>query len=224
MGILTSALLEVLPPTHTLFAIDADADMVDYIRQHYPQLGERVWLEDFLQSHLQERLGTGQFAIIGNFPYNISSQILFRAIDYRSQVPELVGMFQKEVAERIVAKPENNKEYGILSVLVQAYFDTEYLFTVKAGSFSPPPKVLSAVVRLSRKTVWKLDCDERLFRRIVKETFGQRRKMLRNTLKAFVPEEALLQRPELLQMRPENLDVAQFVELTQWVQSVISDK
>ena len=164
---------------------------------------------NFLKIKLEE-LFEEPFAIIGNFPYNISSQILFKAIDYRHQVPEVVGMFQKEVAERVAEKP-GSKTYGILSVLLQAWYDIEYLFTVNENVFSPPPKVKSAVIRLKRNNVTQLDCDEKLFKQVVKMAFNQRRKTIRNSIKPLLPEGF---QHELLQQRPEQLSVDQFVALS----------
>lgn len=154
----------------------------------------------------------GKLAVIGNFPYNISSQILFKVLDERHRVAEVVGMFQKEVAERCVAKP-GSKTYGILSVFIQAYFDVEYLFTVKAGAFNPPPKVLSGVIRLTRNAVQTLDCDEKVFRRVVKAAFNQRRKTLRNALSAVVPKDQMPE-SDILDLRAERLSVTDFVALT----------
>ena len=207
-GILTKFLLD---KPYELIAVEADEDMVTYLRQFFPQLDGRVVAADFLKLRLEEVMGDGAFAIIGNFPYNISSQILIKMLDYRAQVPELVGMFQREMAERVIAPP-GSKTYGVISVLVQAYYKGEYLFTVKQGSFNPPPKVQSAVIRLVRKPQASLGCDEKLFRRIVKQTFNQRRKMLRNTLKPLFPDELL--KEEFYQQRPESLSVADFVKLT----------
>jgi len=157
----------------------------------------------------------GKFAIIGNFPYNISSQILFKVLDNRQQVVEVVGMFQKEVAERCSSKP-GSKEYGILSVFLQAYYKVEYLFTVKAGVFNPPPKVLSAVIRLTRNETAQLDCDEKLFWQLVKAGFNQRRKTLRNAISSVIPKDKITEDP-LLDLRAERLSVADFVKLTNMV-------
>lgn len=197
-------------------AVEADADMVRYLHEHFPDLQGRIIADDFLRVRLEDHFDD-DFAIIGNFPYNISSQILIKAIDYRRLVPELVGMFQKEVADRVVAPP-GNKVYGIISVLVQAWFEAEYLFGVSKGNFNPPPQVQSAVIRLRRReTPLVTEADEKLFRQIVKVAFGQRRKMLRNTIKPFVPEnDPLLEGPFFTQ-RPEQLSLADFVQLTQWV-------
>lgn len=211
-GMLTKHLLEQ-HPEHTLRVIEADRDMVTYLAEHYPALTPNVIAEDFLKLRL-DRCFEGPYALIGNFPYNISSQILFRALEHRTQVPELVGMFQKEVAERVVAKP-NTKAYGILSVLLQAYFHTEYLFTVGPEHFNPPPKVQSAVIRLTRKPDFdQLNCDESRFKAIVKTVFNTRRKMLRNSMKPFLPKNVIFE-DEFFQQRPENLSVEDYVHLTQ---------
>lgn len=213
MGVLTKYLLKHYEQSHRVHAIEADKDMVAYMSTHYPYFAEQknITEADFLKVDLTT-ISQEAFALIGNFPYNISTQILFKALDHKTQIPEIVGMFQREVAERIAATP-NGKEYGILSVLMQAFYDAKILFYVKAGSFSPPPKVQSAVIRLERKADQTLGCDEELFRRIVKQTFGQRRKMLRNTLVGFFDKEELAT-DEFFQRRPETLTVAEFVELT----------
>ncbi|MEN0049547.1 MAG: 16S rRNA (adenine(1518)-N(6)/adenine(1519)-N(6))-dimethyltransferase RsmA [Bacteroidota bacterium] len=212
-GMLTKYLLE---KDYELYAVEADRDMVAHLKIHYPELGDRLHFADFMRFRLDQLFQAESFAIIGNFPYNISSQILFKMLDHRQSVPELVGMFQKEMAERVVAKP-GGKEYGVISVLVQAFYKGEYLFTVKRGHFNPPPKVTSAVIRLTRKTNQNLGCDYKLFRQIVKQTFGQRRKMLRNTMKPFLKGSDLL-KEDFFQQRPERLSVEDFVQLTNWVE------
>lgn len=193
-----------------LTAVEADRDMVAFLQKHYPVLN--VMLEDFLQLDLAAVFGNTPFVIIGNFPYNISSQILFRLLDYKAQIPELVGMFQKEVAERVAAKP-NSKAYGILSVLVQAYYDAELLFDVDKSCFTPPPQVQSAVIRLVRKPVQELGCNPVLFKQVVKTAFSQRRKMLRNTMKPLLKNEAQLA-DVFFNKRPENLSISDYVWLT----------
>ena len=191
--------------------VEADRDMVEYLNEMYPQISEDIVFNDFLKVNLME-LFDGPFAMIGNFPYNISSQIVFRVLKYRDQIPEMVGMFQREVAQRIVAGP-NTKEYGILSVLAQAFYDATYLFTVKAGSFNPPPKVQSAVIRLSRRKDFdQLPCSYSTLKTVVKVTFGTRRKMLRNSLKSFLSKEELFADP-FYERRPESLSVKEFIEL-----------
>ncbi|MEM0994672.1 MAG: 16S rRNA (adenine(1518)-N(6)/adenine(1519)-N(6))-dimethyltransferase RsmA, partial [Bacteroidota bacterium] len=211
-GMLTKYLLE---KEYELHAVEADRDMVAYLQVAYPELSKHLHYADFLRFAPNSIFGTDAFAIIGNFPYNISSQILFKMLDNRAFVPELVGMFQKEMASRVVADA-GGKEYGVISVLVQAYYDTEYLFTVKRGNFNPPPKVTSAVIRLVRKANQDLGCDPKLFKQIVKQSFNQRRKMLRNTMKSFLKGHDILQ-DEFFQQRPERLTVADFVQLTNWV-------
>ncbi|MEN0057025.1 MAG: 16S rRNA (adenine(1518)-N(6)/adenine(1519)-N(6))-dimethyltransferase RsmA, partial [Mucilaginibacter sp.] len=176
MGVLSDFLLQKTEYETSL--IDIDEESFQFLQKKYPQLGKRLINADFLEMDFSGVFDS-PFAIIGNFPYNISSQILFKILDNRQQVVEVVGMFQKEVAERCSAKP-GSKEYGILSVFLQAYYKVEYLFTVKAGVFNPPPKVLSAVIRLTRNNSEALNCDEKLFWQIVKAGFNQRRKTLRN--------------------------------------------
>ena len=198
-----------------LLVIEADRDMVLYLHKHFPALKDRVISGDFLKMPLSDLAEEHPFGLIGNFPYNISSQILFKMLEYRQYIPEMVGMFQKEVAERVVAGP-GSKTYGVISVLLQAYYSGEYLFTVDKGNFSPPPKVQSAVIRMARKENLELGCDEKLFRRVVKQAFSQRRKMLRNTMKTFIKGDSLLESPFFVQ-RPESLSVADYVKLTNWI-------
>lgn len=215
MGMLTKYLLQI--PNHQLTVVEADIDMVDYLKIHYSQLLGHIISDDFLKVNLQEYYKDEQFAIIGNFPYNISSQIMIKALDNRDNVPEVVGMFQREVGERIAAGP-GNKEYGVLSVLMQAYYDIKYLFTVKPGSFNPPPKVMSGVIALTRKANYRdLGCNDHLFRIIVKAAFNQRRKMLRNSLKPFLPKD-IIESDTFYEFRPEQLSVQQFVFLTNQVE------
>lgn len=218
-------LLEIGPGTGVLtkhligkehfFAIDIDTESIEFLKRNYPQCKDKIVYGDFLKLEIN-KLFPGKFAIIGNFPYNISSQIMFRVLDLKQQVDVVVGMFQKEVAERIAVKP-GSKTYGILSVLLQAYYDIEYLFTVEPGSFNPPPRVRSAVIRLRRNKTEKLDCNETLFKTIVKASFNQRRKMLRNSLKALVKDESVLSNSYFTK-RPEQLSVSDFVELTKLLQ------
>ncbi len=209
MGILSDFLLQ--KSEYEVSMIDIDTESFDYLKKKYPQLGSRLINADFLEMDFAAFF-TGPFAIIGNFPYNISSQILFKVLDNRSQVIEVVGMFQKEVAERCTSKP-GSKEYGILSVFLQAYYKVEYLFTVKAGVFNPPPKVLSAVIRLTRNETEHLNCDEKLFWQVVKAGFNQRRKTLRNALSSLINKEKMTDEP-LLDLRAERLGVEDFVRLT----------
>jgi len=211
-GMLTKYLLE---KEIDLLVVEADRDMVFYLKKHFPALRENIISADFLKLKLDSFFQREAFALIGNFPYNISSQILFKMLEYREQIPELVGMFQKEAAERIVA-PAGSKTYGVISVLIQAFYEGEYLFTVDSHHFSPPPKVQSAVIRLIRKANQQLGCDEKLFKQVVKQAFSQRRKMLRNTMKAFLNDTALLQE-DFFKKRPEELDMQAFVQLTNWI-------
>jgi 16S rRNA (adenine1518-N6/adenine1519-N6)-dimethyltransferase len=213
-GILSKYLLE--NPVLNPFFFEVDNESVNFLRQEYPAISGKLYEKDFLKANLSEI--PAPFAIIGNFPYNISSQILFRAMESRNSIPELIGMFQKEVAERI-ASPPGSKKYGILSVLLKAWFDIEYLFTVNETVFYPPPKVKSAVIRLTRNSVQSLECNEDLFVVTVKTAFNQRRKTLRNALKGMIPtggepSQAVL---ELFTKRAEQLSVAEFVELTRFL-------
>ena len=209
MGILSDFLLEKKEYETSL--IDIDDESVQYLQKKYPQLGNRLLNADFLELDFAA-IFNGPLGIIGNFPYNISSQILFKVLDNRQQVVEVVGMFQKEVAERCAAKP-GSKEYGILSVFLQAYYKVEYLFTVKAGVFNPPPKVLSAVIRLTRNETTQLACDEKLFWQVVKAGFNQRRKTLRNAVSSLINKEKMTDEP-LLDLRAERLTVDDFIKLT----------
>jgi 16S rRNA (adenine1518-N6/adenine1519-N6)-dimethyltransferase len=209
-GILTQVLLE---REIRLLAVEIDSESAQHLKKRWPRLAECLIEQDFLKLDI-DRYTTGPFHLIGNLPYNISSQILFRALEYRERVPSVVCMLQKEVADRIVSPP-GSKEYGILSVLLQAYYDIQYLFTVKPGSFFPPPKITSGVVRLVRNNTLRLPCDEKLFFRIVKTVFNQRRKMIRNSIKSILLN--LDSNFELLSKRPEQLGVPEFIELTRWV-------
>lgn len=210
MGVLTKYLLQKDVELHV---IEIDPESVAYLRQHYPNLEGKIHEKDFLKSNVQQIFGGKQFAIIGNFPYNISTQIVFRMLELREFIPEFSGMFQKEVAKRICER-EGSKAYGILSVLVQAFYEAEYLFTVPPSVFNPPPKVESGVLRLTRKKDFSLPCNEKLFFRVVKTAFQQRRKTLRNSLKSFQLHEDLKE-DSIFDLRPEQLSTAQFIELTQ---------
>jgi 16S rRNA (adenine1518-N6/adenine1519-N6)-dimethyltransferase len=209
-GILTRQLLA--HAGYETWCVEADRDMVDYLNEHLPAFRERLIFQDFLDWEPADTFGTAPFCLIGNFPYNISTQILFKLLDHRRQIPELVGMFQKEVADRVVSKP-GSKVYGITSVFLQASYDVQYLFTVEPGSFQPPPKVHSAVIRLTRKENFTPECNETRFRNLVKAAFNQRRKMLRNTLKSFFPQELLMEDP-FFEKRPEMLSWQEYVALT----------
>lgn len=209
-GMLTQFLIA---PGRSLAAVEADRDMVGLLQKRFlPQ--ELLLIEaDFLQVDLNEVFQGREFALIGNFPYNISSQILFRMLEFRHLIPEMVGMFQKEVAIRVVSGP-GNKDYGVISVLLQAFYEGKYLFSVDRSNFSPPPQVQSGVIRLLRKPNQTLPCQEDLFRRVVKASFNQRRKMLRNTLRPFFENDPdILQEPFFIQ-RPEQLSVEAFIDLT----------
>ena len=212
MGVLTQFLLQ--RPDLTVWGAEIDTESVDYLKSHYPAFTPRLIEGDFLRLDLRERFAEG-LRLIGNFPYNISSQIFFKLLENRDRIPECVGMIQKEVAVRI-AEPPGSREYGILSVLLQAWYDIEYLFTVNETVFAPPPKVKSAVIRLRRNGVERLDCDETLFIKVVKAAFGQRRKMVRNALRAAFGDFGGAEHP-LFSRRAEQLSVADFVELTRWV-------
>ncbi|MCB9425947.1 MAG: 16S rRNA (adenine(1518)-N(6)/adenine(1519)-N(6))-dimethyltransferase RsmA [Flavobacteriales bacterium] len=214
MGVLTKYLLEKEGETHV---IEIDTESVDYLRAHYLKLSDRIISEDFLEFNVKKYFGGEPFAIVGNFPYNISTQIVFRLLENKEQVPEFSGMFQKEVAQRICEK-KGTKAYGILSVLVQAFYDTEYLFTVPPEVFNPPPKVDSGVLMLKRKADYSIPCDEKLFFRVVKAAFNLRRKTLRNSLKVIPLPEQLKEDP-VLGLRPEQMDVSDFIALTQKIES-----
>lgn len=213
MGVLTQFLLPKDFKTHV---IELDHESVLYLQAEYPQLSQRIHDTDFLHLDLN-KVTTENFALIGNFPYNISSQILFKALDYKDQIPEIVGMFQKEVAERIASGP-GNKKYGIISVLLQAYYNIEYLFTVHEDVFDPPPKVKSGVIRLRRNHHKKLECNEKFFKQVVKQSFSQRRKTLRNSLKPLIGKSGF--EDPLLTLRAERLSVEDFVYLTNQLESI----
>jgi len=215
-GILTRYLLD--KDIH-LLPVEIDPESSAYLKQHWPKLKELLIEEDFLKLNLIQHAGDS-FHVIGNFPYNISSQIFFRILEYRDRIPSVVCMIQKEVAERI-ASPPGSKTYGILSVLLQAYYNISFRFSVKPGSFFPPPKVTSGVIRLTRNNTVTLSCDEALFLRVVKVTFNQRRKMIRNSLKSILVH--LDNDFELLSKRPEQLGVSDFVKLTDWVESRLKE-
>jgi len=221
MGVLTQYLLE--RSDIDLKLVEIDGESVDYLLQHFQGMQGRLLQADFLSLRL-EKLFPERFAVIGNFPYNISSQIFFKILDYKEQIPQVVCMIQKEVAQRLAEKP-GSKTYGILSVLLQAWYDIEYLFPVGPGCFAPPPKVDSAVIRLTRNSRTSLGCDEKLFKTVVKTAFGQRRKMMRNPLKPLAAAKAAREgwdaerlaeflSQEVFSLRPEVLSVEDFVDLT----------
>ena len=207
MGVLSRFLTET---GRTVKAVEIDTESVEYLAKVYP--GLHVIEGDFLKMNLTE-VYDGDFALIGNYPYNISSQIFFKVLDYRERIPVVAGMLQKEVAERICSKP-GSKVYGILSVLLQAWYDCEYLFNVPPGVFSPPPKVTSGVIRLTRNGRTTLGCDERRFKTVVKTAFGQRRKTLRNSLAGLIPPGSPILNDEIMKERPERLGVEDFIRLT----------
>jgi 16S rRNA (adenine1518-N6/adenine1519-N6)-dimethyltransferase len=213
MGVLTKYLLE---KDITTYVIEIDTESVEYLQANYLTLASRIIEKDFLKFDLNTVFKGEPFAIIGNFPYNISTQIVFKTLEMRDQIPEFSGMFQKEVAQRICSK-EGSKVYGILSVLVQAFYDAEYLFTVPPSVFNPPPKVESGVLRLVRKKDFHVPCDEQLFFKVIKAAFQQRRKTLRNSLKIFNLSENL-KANGIFGKRPEQLGVQAFIELTQLIE------
>jgi 16S rRNA (adenine1518-N6/adenine1519-N6)-dimethyltransferase len=210
MGVLTKYLIE---KNVEIIAMELDRDSVAYLEEHYPNKNLKIISADFLKFDLKDFFNGEPYAITGNFPYNISTQIVFRTLEWRDQIPEFTGMFQKEVAKRICEK-EGSKVYGIMSVLVQAFYDAEYLFTVPPTVFNPPPKVDSGVLRLTRKEDYSLPCNEKFFFKVVKTAFQQRRKTLRNSLKVFNISDKLKE-DTIFGQRPEQLSVSQFISLTQ---------
>ena len=210
MGMLTQYLLDM---GLDLTVVELDRESVNYLEASFPQLHGRISGEDFLKMDLKKLYGDAPFCVIGNYPYNISTQIFFKVLDYRDQVVCCSGMLQREVAQRI-AEPPGSKTYGILSVLLQAWYDIEYLFTVDEHVFNPPPKVKSGVVRLKRNEVTDLGVDERIFKRVVKAAFGQRRKTLRNSLKPFFMAQPTVLERDVFRQRPERLGVEDFIALT----------
>ena len=217
MGVLTQYLLEKPRP---LKVVEIDSESVEYLHHHSQLDTQQIIYGDFLRMDLRTLFDGGLFVLTGNYPYDISSQIFFKMIDNRDLIPCCTGMIQREVALRIASKP-NNKAYGILSVLIQAWYDVEYLFTVDETVFNPPPKVKSAVIRMTRNQVEKLGCDEQLFKRVVKTVFGQRRKMLRVSLRQMLPASSsfFTLQSSFLTKRPEQLSVGDFVELTNMVEA-----
>jgi 16S rRNA (adenine1518-N6/adenine1519-N6)-dimethyltransferase len=216
MGVLTQYLAQKPRP---LKVVEIDSESVEYLYQHSILTPDQIISGDFLRMDLRTLFDGGQFVLTGNYPYDISSQIFFKMIDNRDLIPCCTGMIQHEVAQRMASKP-HTKAYGILSVLIQAWYDVEYLFTVEPSVFNPPPKVQSAVIRMTRNNVQHLGCDEQLFRRVVKTVFNQRRKMLRVSLRQLLPPEASLfsAHPQLMTKRPEELDIQEFVELTNYIE------
>ncbi|MBQ3244756.1 MAG: 16S rRNA (adenine(1518)-N(6)/adenine(1519)-N(6))-dimethyltransferase RsmA [Bacteroidaceae bacterium] len=218
MGVLTQFLLEKERP---LKVVEIDEESVSYLCKNLPGLQEEnIIPDDFLKMHLDRLFDGGQFMLIGNYPYNISSQIFFKMLDYKEYIPYCSGMIQKEVGERLAAKP-GNKSYGILSILIQVWYDVEYLFTVNENVFSPPPKVKSAVVLMKRNGRTCMGCNEELFKKIVKGTFNQRRKKLRNSIQQIVGKESPIMNDAVLEKRPEQLSIEEFIELTNKVEHVL---
>ncbi len=218
MGVLTQFLVQ---KQRELKVVEIDYESVAYLLRAFPQLEDSIIEDDFLKMHLERTFEGRPFVLTGNYPYNISSQIFFRMLEYKDLIPCCTGMIQKEVAERMAASP-GSKTYGILSVLMQAWYDVEYLFTVDEHVFNPPPRVKSAVIRMTRNAVSDLGCDEALFRRLVKTTFNQRRKTLRNSIKSLLADLGLEGAPflqdETFGLRPEQLSIQQFIELTNLIQ------
>lgn len=232
MGVMTQFLIQ---KPRTIKVVEIDFESVAYLRNNFPQLEENIIEDDFLKMHLERTFDGQPFVLTGNYPYNISSQIFFKMLDYKDLIPCCTGMIQKEVAERIAAGP-GSKTYGILSVLIQAWYSVEYLFTVYEHVFNPPPKVKSAVIRMTRNSTTDLGCNERLFKQVVKSTFNQRRKTLRNSIRPVLADadSKALQRgltpkdhshflsQEIFNKRPEQLSVADFIQLTNAVEQEIA--
>lgn len=211
MGVLTQFLLKKERPVKV---VEIDEESVSYLCRNLPELGEEnIIPDDFLKMHLDRLFGGEPFMLIGNYPYNISSQIFFKMLDYKEFIPYCSGMIQKEVGERLAAKP-GSKAYGILSILIQLWYDVEYLFTVHENVFSPPPKVKSAVVLMKRNGRQELECNEDLLKKIVKSTFNQRRKKMRNSIQQIVGKDSPLLQDSIMDMRPEQISIEEFIELT----------
>lgn len=218
MGVMTQFLVKKPRP---LKVVEIDRESVPYLQEHYPELGNNIIEADFLQMNLREVFDGKPFVLTGNYPYNISSQIFFKMLENKELIPCCTGMIQKEVAERMAAEP-GSKTYGVLSVLIQAWYDVDYLFTVHENVFNPPPKVKSAVIRLTRNEKQELGCDERLFRRIVKTVFTMRRKMMRNGMKQILGKNHPLLADPVFNLRPEQLSVEEFVKLTNRVADALT--
>lgn len=220
MGVLTQFLLQ---KKRELKVVEIDYESVEYLRKEFPQIEDSIIEDDFLKMHLDNVFDGRQFVLTGNYPYNISSQIFFKMLDFKDYIPCCTGMIQKEVAERIASRP-GKKAYGIISVLLQAWYDIEYLFTVNENVFNPPPKVKSAVIRMKRNNVTKLDCDEQLFKKVVKTAFNQRRKTLRNSVKSLLGDRNCDTSDRIFNMRPEQLSVNDFVCLTNIIEKMTVDE
>jgi len=218
MGVLTQY---IIPKGRPFKVVEIDFDSVPYLHEHFPQLGDNIIEGDFLKMNLQEVFDGKPFLLTGNYPYNISSQIFFKMVENRNLIPCCTGMIQKEVAERMAASP-GGKTYGVLSVLIQAWYDVEYLFTVHENVFNPPPKVKSAVIRLIRNNKETLGCDEQLFRRIVKTVFTMRRKMMRNGMKQILGKDSPMLAAPMFTKRPEELSVEDYIELTNRVETELN--
>lgn len=219
MGVLTQY---IIPKGRPFKVVEIDFDSVPYLHEHFPQLGDNIIEGDFLKMDLQEVFDGKPFLLTGNYPYNISSQIFFKMVENRNLIPCCTGMIQKEVAERMAASP-GGKTYGVLSVLIQAWYDVEYLFTVHENVFNPPPKVKSAVIRLIRNNKETLGCDEQLFRRIVKTVFTMRRKMMRNGMKQILGKDSPMLADPMFTKRPEELSVEDYIELTNRVEAELNN-
>lgn len=219
MGVLTQYLVQKKRP---LKVVELDFESVAYLHENFPVLENNIIENDFLKMDLKNLFDGQSFVLTGNYPYNISSQIFFKMLENKDLIPCCTGMIQKEVAERIASGP-GNKAYGILSVLIQAWYKVEYLFTVHENVFNPPPKVKSAVIRMTRNNVQNLGCNEALFRRIVKTTFNQRRKTLRNSIKPVLGKDSSLYSDEIFNKRPEQLSVMEFIELTNRIEKALNE-
>ena len=217
MGVLTQYILKKDRPFKV---VEIDRESVPYLQEHFPELGDNIIEADFLQLDLNTVFDGKPFVLTGNYPYNISSQIFFKMVEHKELIPCCTGMIQKEVAERMAAKP-GSKTYGVLSVLIQAWYDVEYLFTVHENVFNPPPKMKSAVIRLTRNKKENLGCDEALFRRIVKTVFTMRRKMMRNGMKQIIGKDSPLLNDPIFNLRPEQLSVEDFINLTNRVKEAL---
>ena len=220
MGVLTQFLVKKERPVKV---VEVDFESVAYLREAYPSLEDHIIEDDFLKMNLDRVFGGNQFVLTGNYPYNISSQIFFKMLENKDLIPCCTGMIQKEVAERIAAGP-GSKTYGILSVLIQAWYHVEYLFTVSETVFNPPPKVKSAVIRMTRNETKELGCNEKLFKLVVKTTFNQRRKTLRNSIKPILGKDCPLCQDILFNKRPEQLSVAEFINLTNNVEKALAEQ
>lgn len=219
MGVLTQYLI---PKNRPLKVVELDFESVAYLRENFSILGNNIIEQDFLRMDLAKLFDGSPFVLTGNYPYNISSQIFFKMLEYKDLIPCCTGMIQKEVAERIAAAP-GSKTYGILSIFIQAWYKVEYLFTVHEHVFNPPPKVKSAVIRMTRNETTHLGCDEKLFRQIVKTTFNQRRKTLRNSIASILPKDNPLSADPIFNKRPEQLSIEEFIALTNRVENALKE-